>query len=115
MTITAKDARPGFFRFLHHDTPIEWSGDVMKRIEYIRTQKPPKEIPGRLAAMCRVPDEAISSGLWEARWAFEEAERARREAWRAYKEARRAYGEVERAYGEVERAYEKAWRAEWPD
>ena len=74
--ISAEDARPGFFRFLHHDQPIEWSRDVMNRIEYIRTQKPLKEIPGRLAAICRVPDEMISPRLWKAAQACGEARRA---------------------------------------
>ena len=76
--ISTEDARPGFFRFLHHDRPIEWSKDVMERIEYIRTQKPPEEIPGRLAVIRRVPDEAISPGLWEAWRAYGEARRDRR-------------------------------------
>ena len=123
------DARPGFFRFLHHDQPIEWSRDVINRIEYIQTQKPLKEIPGRLAAICRVPDEMISPRLWkaaqacgEARRAYEETGRAYEEAWRAYEEAQRAYEEARRADGEAGRAYMKAgraWgkarRAEWPD
>ena len=74
--ISAEDARPGFFRFLHHDQPIEWSRDVINRIEYIQTQKPLKEIPGRLAAICRVPDEMISPRLWKAAQACGEARRA---------------------------------------
>ena len=91
MTIQSTDPRSGLFRFLHHDTSLEWSENVDERLEYIRTKKPAQEIAGRLAAILRVPDEMIPLVLQEAGRAceeagraYEEAERAREEAWRAY-------------------------------
>jgi len=50
MTLHATDPRSGFFRFLHHDMPIEYSANVDERIAYIRAEKPLAERAGRLAA-----------------------------------------------------------------
>ena len=87
MTIQATDPRSGLFRFLHHDTLLEWSDNVDERLEYIRTRKPAEEIAGRLAAILRVPDALVLSSVSEARRAFEEAGRAYEGAGRAYEEA----------------------------
>ena len=112
MTVQASDPRSGWFRFLHHETPLEWSNNVDERLAYIQQEKPPHEIGGRLAAILRIPDGAAPLALqeaWrayeEARWAREEARRAYEEAWRAYEEAWRAYEEAWRAYGEAGRVY----------
>ena len=139
MTLHATDPRSGFFRFLHHDKPIEYSANVDERIAYIRAEKPPAERAGRLAAILRIPDALIpvpvveaqraSDEAWQAWRAFDEearrafmeaqtvveAQRASDEAWQAWRafdeEAHRASMEAYRAYAETQRAYEEAHRA----
>ena len=126
MTLHATDPRSGFFRFLHHDKPIEYSANVDERIAYIRAEKPPAERAGRLAAILRIPDALIpvpvveaqraSDEAWQAWRAFdEEAHRASMEAHRAYAETQRAYEEAHRAYIVAQRAYVDAQRAAWAD
>ena len=122
MTLHATDPRSGFFRFLHHDKPIEYSANVDERIAYIRAKKPPAERAGRLAAILRIPDALIpvpvveaqraSDEAWQAWRAFdEEAHRAYEEVHRASMVAPRAYVEAQWAYAETQRAYEEAHRA----
>ena len=126
MTLHATDPRSGFFRFLHHDKPIEYSANVDERIAYIRAEKPPAERAGRLAAILRIPDALIpvpvveaqraSDEAWQAWRAFdEEAHRASMEAHWAYAETQRAYEEAHRAYIVAQRAYVEAQRAAWAD
>src|SRR3990167_8728506 len=90
MTLHATDPRSGFFRFLHHDRPIEYSADVDERIAYIRAEKPPAERAGRLAAILRIPAALIPVPVAEAQRASEEAHRAYIVAQRAYVDAQRA-------------------------
>ena len=111
MTVQASDPRSGWFRFLHHETPLEWSDNVDERLAYIQKEKPPHEVGGRLAAIIRIPDDAVPLALREAWRACEEARQAYGEAWRAGEEAWRACEEAGRAYEEAERAREEAWRA----
>src|SRR3990167_502450 len=73
MTLHATDPRSGFFRFLHHDKPIEYSANVDERIAYIRAEKPPAERAGRLAAILRIPDALIPVPVVEAQRASDEA------------------------------------------
>ena len=126
MTVQASDPRSGWFRFLHHKTPLEWSDNVDERLTYIQAEKPPHEVGGRLATIIRVPDDAVPLALREARQTFEGAGRAYEEAWRTFEEARReaarayqeagwaseearrACGEARQAYGEADRAYQEA-------
>ena len=126
MTLHATDPRSGFFRFLHHDKPIEYSANVDERIAYIRAEKPPAERAGRLAAILRIPDALIpvpvveaqraSDEAWQAWRAFdEEAHRAFMEAQWTYAETQRAYEEAHRAYIVAQRAYVDAQRAAWAD
>ena len=105
MTVQASDPRSGWFRFLHHETPLEWSNNVDERLAYIQKKKPPHEVGGRLAAIIRIPDDAVPLALREAERAYEEARRAYRETERAGEEAERAYEEARRACEEAERAY----------
>ena len=83
MTIQSTDAKSGWFRFLHHDQPIEWSGDVEKRLANITAAKPPHEQSGRIAMIRRVPDERVPLELVEARRVYDEAGRAYTEAGRS--------------------------------
>ena len=115
MTVQATDPRSGLFRFLHHDTPLEWSGNVDERLEYIRTEKPAQEVAGRLATILRVPDEMLPPVLQEAERAYEEAQRAYEEAQRAYQEADRAREKAWRAREKARRAREEALRSTIPD
>ena len=76
MTVQASDPRSGWFRFLHHETPLEWSNNVDERLAYIQQGKPPHEVGGRLAAIIRIPDDAVPLALRATRRAYREAERA---------------------------------------
>ena len=117
MTVQASDPRSGWFRFLHHRTPLEWSNNVDERLAYIQKEKPPHEVGGRLAAIIRIPDDAVPLALREAWRAYEEAGWVRAEAGRAYEEAGRAYEEAGRVreeawpYEEAGRVHGEAWRA----
>ena len=101
MTIQASDPRSGWFAFVHHTIPIEYSWDIDERLRVILEEKPPHERATRLRCLTYIPRERIPASLRQARWAYEEARRAHEEAWWAYEEAWRAYKE--------------ARREEWPD
>ena len=64
MTNTLFPGRPdyvgpasGWFAMLHHDSDfVEWSKDVMERVEYVQSRKPANEIAVRLHNMIYVGD-----------------------------------------------------------
>lgn len=47
----------GWFTFLHHEVPMEWTYDVRERIYYIRNHKPSHEVATRLRHILRLPDK----------------------------------------------------------
>ena len=115
MTVQSTDPRSGFFAFVHHDIPLEYSWDIDERIRVIETRKPPNERATRLRCLTYAPDFKVPAGLHWARRAYDEAGRAHNEAqrvynetWRAHDEARRVYNEAERAYNEARRVYNEA-------
>lgn len=86
----------GWYTFLHHDQPIEWTHDLAQRLAYIETRKPVHERAIRLRCIVAVPVERLPVGYVEAWWGYveawrgsDEARRGSDEAWRGYDEARR--------------------------
>ena len=104
LTVQSTDPRSGLFRFLHHDVPLEWSGNVEGRLGNIRTYKPLAERARRLAAIRRVPDELTPPSLAPAWRAYEEA-------WQACE----ASAEGEEAYKEAWLIYQRKLRTAFPD
>ena len=101
----------GWYTFLHHENPIEWTDDLDERLTYIKRHKPVSEQAIRRRCIVSVPEARLPRAYDEAWRAYAEATRANDEARRAYDEARRAYDEARRAYAEATRAYDEAWRA----
>jgi hypothetical protein len=117
-----KTKKSGFFWHVHHDTLLEWSDDINKRIEFIKTKKPANEIETRLKLLQRVkgelPEEVI--GTWnackkvedtfyKAQDAYDKARNACYKAWdaRLYDIYKKAWNVYNKAYD----AYKKAWDA----
>ena len=63
----------GWYTWLHHDVPIEWTNDLDARLRYIEKDKPVHERVIRLAAIVAVPEARVP--------------REYVEAWRAYIDA----------------------------
>ena len=98
----------GWFAWLHHDTVLEWSDNVIERTDYVFKNKPKHEMKARTEHMIVIPDEFIPKFLekaWEA-W-----EKARGEAWEAGEKARGAREAEEKAWEAREEALDKAWEA----
>ena len=94
MTIQATDPRSGWFTFVHHDRPLEYSWDIEERIQAIVTTKPTHEIATRLRCLAFVPETEIPFAIREARRALAEAQWDLNEARQAYEGAQRAYDEA---------------------
>ena len=73
----------GWYTFLHHDEPIEWTADLAERLRYIDKEKPAHEQAARRRCIVAVPAARLPAGYGEA--------------WRAYDEAGRVYVEAGRA------------------
>ena len=109
----------GWFTLLHHsDHLIEWSDNVMKRIEYINKKKPEHERKTRLRHIVYVPNSLVPDELqkaWAARdkaWAAcQKASAAYGKAWAACGKAWAARDKASAAYGKAWAAYQKAWAA----
>src|SRR3990167_6534357 len=76
MTVQATDPRSGWFTFVHHDRPLEYSWDIEERIQAIVTTKPAHEIATRLRCLAFVPETEIPFATREAQRALDEAQRA---------------------------------------
>ena len=101
----------GWYWWLHHDTPIEWTDDLDERWDYVMKNKPPLELSVRISAMRPVagelPRELVTARekyyaveeKYDAAWdecdvAWEEFGAARDEcdaAWEKYDDARDEY------------------------
>lgn len=63
----------GYFSFLHHEGPIiEWSENVMERVDFILLNKNPSEIYTRLRHIYYVP-ETYQEAIATAGKAYQEA------------------------------------------
>ena len=102
---------------IHHDKLLEFSGNIDKRIEYIKYGKPTEEIELRLRLLKpvkgKLPDAVIK--VWaayeKARAAWEKAWAAWEKAWAACDKARAAYDKARAAYDKAWAVWEKAWAA----
>ena len=109
----------GFFFLLHHTQLLEYSHDVVERVEYIQDNKPVNEVEVRLWHICLFPLEKlppeINKAHAEREKALAEWEKAHAEREKALAEWGKACTEWEKAYTEWEKAYtewEKAY-TEW--
>ena len=109
--------KPTLYWHIHHEILLEETTDIQERIDYIRANKPEKEIPLRLKLMTPVlhPEKLPSSfrKAWEAydkaREAYDKAGKAYDKAGEAYKKAKEAYIKAREAYIKARKAYDKAW------
>ena len=97
--------KPTLYWHIHHEILIEETTDIQERIDYIRANKPEKEIPLRLKLMTPVlhPEKLPSS--------FRKAREAYCKACEAYDKAREAYYKAGEAYYKAWEACEKALKA----
>ena len=104
---------------IHHEILLEETTDIQERIDYIRANKPEKEIPLRLKLMTKVqhPEKLPASfrKAWEAYCkageAYCKAREAYDKAWEAYDKAGEAYDKAREAYDKAGEAYDKAREA----
>ena len=97
--------KPTLYWHIHHEILIEETTNIQERIDYIRANKPEKEIPLRLKLMTPVlhPEKLPVS--------FRKASEAYLKAWEAYIKAGEAYYKAWETLGKAEEAYDKAWKA----
>jgi len=117
--------RRGFFTHIHHEgVPIEYSWDILERLNDIDAYKPPEERALRKALIRRVPDRMLPPSLLKAEKEYWEAEAAKVRARRKYarapfgsvtkREASEEYGAAERAHSSAEAVFdEERDRVEW--
>lgn len=70
MTVKATDPRSGFFTFIHHDVPVEYSHNIDNRISFIERDKPPNQRAGRLRYLTYVPEAKVPPEVREAGEAY---------------------------------------------
>ena len=79
----------GWYTFLHHMEPIEWTDDLGERLRYIDRAKPVHELAIRRRCIVAVPEERLPAGYAEARRVYFSSRQFY--AWeRVYAEARGA-------------------------
>ena len=104
--------KPTLYWHIHHEILIEETTDIQERIDYIRANKPEKEIPLRLKLMTPVlHPEKLPARFRKAMEAYYKAPKARDKASKAYYKAGEAYYKAWKAYDKVREAYDKAWEA----
>ena len=97
--------KPTLYWHIHHEILIEETTDIQERIDYIRANKPEKEIPLRLKLMTPVlhPEKLPSS--------FRKAREAYLKATEAYDKAREFYDKAYDAYETALHVYHKGLKA----
>ena len=111
--------KPTLYWHIHHEILLEGTTDIQERIDYIRANKPEKEIPLRLKLMTPVlhPEKLPSSfrKAWEAydkaRKDYDKAREAYCKTWEAYCKTWEVYSKAREAYDKTWEAYCKAWEA----
>lgn len=81
----------GWFLFIHHDMPLEYSRDIAERVHYIRSWKNPSELSVRFAALQVLPVNKLPAVSEEVRQVCETAREKRDEADSTYLFAWSAY------------------------
>ena len=97
--------KPTLYWHIHHEILIEETFNIQERIDYIRTNKPEKEIPLRLKLMTPV----LHPEKLPAR--FRRASEACFKAWEALGKESEAYYKASKAYYKAGEAYYKALEA----
>ncbi len=101
--------KPTLYWHIHHEILIEETTNIQERIDYIRANKPEKEIPLHLKLMTPVlHPEKLPARFRKAREAYYKASKARDKAREAYDKAREAYDKAREAYY---KAREASWEA----
>ena len=85
-----------YYWHVHHKILVEGSVNIKERIEYIKNNKPAKEIEVRLSLLKEVKGQ-LPKAYAEAEKTLIEAEKARHEAGKAYQDACKACDEAEMA------------------
>jgi hypothetical protein len=100
----------GMFWHVHHDKLVEYCYSYKERADYIRKEKPKKEIGIRLRLFKlvrgKLPVEWVRA--WEA---YVEARKAYDRAWKVYEKARKAWDKAWKAWDKAWQVYEKARKA----
>ena len=104
--------KPTLYWHIHHEILLEETTDIQERIDYIKANKPEKEIPLRLKLMTPVlHPEKLPASFRKARKAYYKAGEAYDKVREAYYKAGEAYDKVREAYYKAGEAYYKAWKA----
>ncbi len=103
-----KGPTKGVFGLLHHDILVEWSHNVMERVEYVKRYKAENEVEIRLWNMCYLSEERLPKELMAAEKIFGEAEKTHEEAIKAYEEAWKTYDKAGKTYEEAGKTYVEA-------
>ena len=85
--------KSGYFTLLHHWGPlVEWSDNVMERVEYIKSNKAAHEIPVRLRHIVFVPQpKALQKADADRQKAYADRQKADADWQKAYADKLLAY------------------------
>ena len=101
----------GWFTFLHHKQPVEYSANVIERRDYVLAHKPSSEQRIRGLACQFLSVEHIPAYLDTAWQALDTARQALDTAWQAYATAWQAYDTARQALDTARQALDTAWQA----
>jgi len=115
--------KSGLCWHVHHDILLEYCWDFDRRVEYIKSSKPPEEVETRLRLMkpvegalgdakARAEYDKARSGYAKARSGYDKAEAEYDKAWAEYDKARAEYDKAWAEYAKARAEYDKA-RAEY--
>ena len=94
--------KSGYFTLLHHLGPlVEWSDNVMERVEYIKSNKAAFEIPIRLRHIVFVPKKMQPKALQKA---YADWRKANADWRKADADRRKAYADWRKAYADWQKA-----------
>ena len=96
--------KTGIFHALHHEVLVEYSHDVMERVDYVRKNQPKSELAVRLNNMLYLPPDRFP----EVYKAYAEWDKADAEWDKADAERDKAYAEWDKADAELDKAYAEA-------
>ena len=101
--------KSGLCWHVHHDILLEYCWDFDRRVEYIKSSKPPEEVETRLRLMkpvegalgdakARAEYDKARSGYAKARSGYDKAEAEYDKAWAEYDKARAEYAKARAAF-----------------
>ena len=111
MTVKPNDPSSGFFTFVHHDVPIEYSWDIQARINVILHEKPHNEHETRLRCITYVEERLLPPAFVRASLAYSKVVQASNRANRVKRWLCRTSRAVERAEPAYECALDCYWHA----